>query len=187
MRNPQEDITVDEQVLLQRIIMGDMLAFEAFYKVYYPRLFRFILRMTRSPDSVEELIQETLMVVWEKPDRFNHDSKISTWVFGIAYHKALKAMSNSNRRGNDVDVDELAETLGDPSANQAQSQENQDWLNRALAALPPDQRAVIELTFYYDLPYQDIAKILDCPENTVKTRMFHARKKLQVFAATQEC
>jgi len=48
------------------------------------------------------------------------------------------------------------------------------------------QRAVIELTFYHGLPYQDIARILNCPENTVKTRMFHARKKLQVFAETQE-
>jgi len=185
-RDPRVDSVVDEQELLQRIMLGDIAAFEAFYKVYYPQLFRFLQRMTRSPDSVEELIQETLMVVWEKPERFNHQSKISTWVFGIAYHKALKSMSISNRRNNDLDVDELAETLGDPAADQTQNQENRDWLNRALAALPPEQRAVIELTFYYDLAYQDIAKILDCPENTVKTRMFHARKKLQVFAATQE-
>lgn len=183
----REQTGMDELELLQRIRLGDIAGFEAFYKIYYPRLFRFIQRMTHSPDSVEELIQETLMVVWEKPERFNHQSKISTWVFGIAYRKALKAMSHSNRRSNDLDVDELAETLGDPSTDQAQNRENQDWLNRALAALPPDQRAVIELTFYYELAYQDIAKILDCPENTVKTRMFHARKKLQVFAATQEC
>lgn len=184
MRN-QHDTGVDEHALLQRITQGDMLAFEAFYKVYYPRLFRFILRMTRSPDSVEELIQETLLVVWQSSDRYNRDSKISTWVFGIAYNKALKSISNNTRRSADVDVDDLAETLGDPYADQAQMQENQDWLNCALAILPPDQRAVIELTFFHELPYQDIAKILDCPENTVKTRMFHARKKLQVFAETQ--
>lgn len=180
------DNVADEHELFQRITRGDMLAFEAFYKVYYPRLFRFILRMTRNPDSVEELIQETLLVVWQKPDGFNHNSKISTWVFGIAYNKALKSMSRSMSRSNDVDVDDLADTLGDPTANQAQNQENEDWLNNALAVLSPDQRAVVELTFYYDLPYQEIAKILDCPENTVKTRMFHAKKKLQVFAETQE-
>jgi len=181
----RHDTAIDEQALLQGIIQGDILAFETFYKAYYPRLFRFILRMTRSPESVEELIQETLLVVWQNPDRFNHDSKISTWVFGIAYHKALKSISQNTRRSNDLDVDELAETLGDSTSNLAQSQENEDWLKCALAVLPPDQRAVVELTFYYDLPYQEIAKILDCPENTVKTRMFHARKKLQVFAETQ--
>jgi len=142
--------------------------------------------MTHQPESVEELIQETLLVVWEKPEHFNHGSKISTWVFGIAYNKALKSMSRNARRNSDINVDDLIETIGDPAANPAQSRESEDWLNCALAILQPDQRAVIELTFYHDLPYQDIARILNCPENTVKTRMFHARRKLQVFAETQE-
>ena len=180
------DAAVDEYSLLKRITEGDTLAFEAFYKVYYSRLFRFILRMTFQPESVEELIQETLLVVWEKPDGFNHTCKISTWVFGIAYNKALKSMSKAARRSGDVNVDDMLETMGDPVANPAQSLESEDWLSCALGMLPPEQRAVIELTFYHDLAYQDIAKILNCPENTVKTRMFHARKKLQAFAETQE-
>lgn len=182
----QPQIGPDEYALLQRIGAGDTAAFEAFYKNYYPRLFRFILRMTRQPEAVEELIQETLLVVWEKPQGFNHESKISTWVFGIAYHKTLKAMAKSARRNNDVDIEDLTETIGDPTANPANNWENEDWLNYALATLPPDQRAVIELTFYHGLSYQDVARILDCPENTVKTRMFHARRKLQVFADAQE-
>ena len=180
------DTAVDEYALLQLIVEGDTSAFEAFYKVYYSKLFRFILRMTHQPEAVEELIQETLLVVWEKPEHFNHASKISTWVFGIAYNKALKSMSRNARRRSDVNIDDLIETIGDPAANPAQGRESEDWLSCALAILPPDQRAVIELTFYHGLPYQDIAKILNCPENTVKTRIFHARKKLQVFAETQE-
>lgn len=182
----KQDIAVDEYVLLQRIIDGDTSAFETFYKVYYPKLYRFILRMTNQAESVEELIQETLLVVWQKPDSFNYTSKISTWVFGIAYNKALKSMSKNARRSNDVNVDDLLEIMGDQASNPAKNLENEDWLKSSLAILQPDQRAVIELTFYHGLPYQDIAKILNCPENTVKTRMFHARKKLQVFAETQE-
>ncbi|MCX7081977.1 MAG: RNA polymerase sigma factor [Methylococcales bacterium] len=179
-------LVVDEYALLQRIVEGDELAFEEFYKHYYPRLFRFILRTTRQPEAIEELIQETLLVVWEKPEHFNFSSKISTWVFGIAYHKALKSMSKTARRSNDLDIDILSETIGDPFANLAENTETQDWLNCALDCLSVDQRAVVELTFYHGLPYQDIAKILGCPENTIKTRMFHARKKLQVFAEAQE-
>ena len=181
MPNKTENL-VDEYALLQRIVEGDVLAFEAFYKLYYPRLFRFILRTTRESEYIEELIQETLLLVWEQPERFNFDSKISTWVFGIAYNKSLKAMSKAGKRSNDTDIDEFSEILGDPMANMAENIENQDWLNQALDSLPADQRAVIELTFYHGLPYQEIATILDCPENTVKTRMFHARKKLQAFA-----
>jgi len=182
----RRDDAVDEHALLQRITEGDTLAFEAFYKVYYTKLFRFLRRMTHQPESVEELIQETLLVVWEKPNGFNHTSKISTWVFGIAYNKALKSMSRKARRSSDVDIDDLLETIGDSAANQCQNLESENWLSCALAILPPDQRAVIELTFYHGLPYQDIAKILNCPENTVKIRMFHARKKLQAFAEIQE-
>ena len=178
--------TVDEYALLQRIIEGDTSAFDVFYKVYYSKLFRFIQRITHQPEAVEELIQETLLVVWEKPEGFNHSSKISSWVYGIAYNKALKSMSRKARRSSDVDVDDLLETMGDPAANPAQRLESEDWLNCALAILQPDQRAVIELIFYHGLPYQDIAIILNCPEKTVKTRIFHARKKLQVFAETQE-
>lgn len=182
----QTDSNLDEHALLLNITDGDTSAFETFYKLYYPRLFRFVLRMTRQPDAVEELIQETLLLVWEKPDRFNGESKVSTWVFGIAYHKSLKLISKTARRSNDLDVDQLLESIGDPVANLAHNLENQDWLNCALDKLSADQRAVIELTFYHGLPYQDIAKILNCPENTVKTRMFHARKKLQAFAEIQE-
>jgi RNA polymerase sigma factor (sigma-70 family) len=188
-RPPMSDkpnTTVDEYALLQRIAEGSTSAFEAFYKFYYSKLFRFILGMTHQPESAEELIQETLLVVWEKPEGFNHTSKISTWVFGIAYNKALKSMSRNARRRSDVNIDDLIETIGDPAATPAQGRESEDWLSCALAILPPDQRAVIELTFFHGLSYQDIAKILHCPENTVKTRMFHARKKLQVFAETQE-
>lgn len=179
----EKDVSADDgHALLARIAAGDALAFEAFYKAYYQRLYRFILRITRQPDSVEELIQETLLVVWEKPENFNFESKISTWVLGIAYNKALKSLSKSVPRANDADIDELEDILGDPNANPAQTWENQDWLNQALATLSVDQRAVIDLTFQHDLSYQDIAGILGCPENTVKTRMFHARKKLQAFA-----
>lgn len=185
-KSAQTDLNLDEDLLLQRIIEGNTWAFEMFYKIYYPRLFRFILGMTHQSEFVEELIQETLLVVWEKPTNFNNNSKISTWVFGIAYNKTLKALSKHARRSQDIDVEELKETLSDPDANAEQHQENADWLNTALSILSPEQRAVIELTFYHGLAYQEIAKILDCPENTVKTRMFHARKKLQLFAENQE-
>jgi RNA polymerase sigma-70 factor (ECF subfamily) len=182
----KSDAAVDEDVLFALIVEGDVSAFEAFYKIYYPRLYRFILSITRDPESVEELIQETLLVVWKKPDRFNYESKISTWVFGIAHNKALKSMSRNALRRNDVNVDDLQELQSDDGGSGTQSWENEEWLSNTLGILTPDQRAVIELTFYHDLTYQEIAKILNCPENTVKTRMFHARKKLKAFANKQE-
>ncbi len=176
----------DENALLRLIIEGDTSAFEEFYKAYYPKLQRFILRVTGDPDVVEELIQETLLVVWKKPESFNYGSKISTWVFGIAHNKALKSMAKDARRKNDVNVDDWVDILSDDFDSSDQGWVNEQWLSNAMEILTPEQRAVIELTFYHELPYHEIAKILDCPENTVKTRMFHARKKLQAFVTNQE-
>jgi RNA polymerase sigma-70 factor (ECF subfamily) len=181
-----QENAIDEYALLERIIEGDAAAFEVFYKTYHTKLFHFILRMMNQPDSVEELIQETLLVVWQKPESFNHTSKISTWVFGIAYNKTLKFLSKNSKHSKNIDIEEVIESIGDETANPAGNIENIDWLNYALASLQPDQRAVIELTLYQGLAYQEIAIIMNCPENTVKTRMFHARKKLADVAKNQE-
>jgi RNA polymerase sigma-70 factor (ECF subfamily) len=179
----QTSASVDETELLSRIVEGDGAAFEAFYNAYYPRLYRFILRVTHKPDTVEELIQDTLMVVWEKPESFDHSCKLSTWVFGIAYRKALKSLAKNSRYSSMVDLEGMEEILADSRPTPAVDLEVANWLETALATLPADQRAVLELTFHHGLHYRDVALILDCPENTVKTRMFHARKKLQAFAS----
>jgi len=181
-------MSIDEHTLLERIKTSDASAFEAFYKLYYPKLYPFVLRTTRLAESVEEVIQDTLLFVWQHPDHFNFNSKISTWVFGIAYNKSLNAISKHRRHHSDdkVDIDELADVLDDPYADIEQTVETDDLLNCALDVLSTEQRAVIELTFYDGLPYHEIAQILDCPENTVKTRMFHARKKLQAFVTNFE-
>lgn len=172
----------DEAELLRRLVAGEQAAFETIYAEYYERLFRFVYRVTRRLDSVEEVIQETLLVVWEKSDSYDFSCKFSTWLFGIAYRKALKSLAKSARHDDALDLADFEDQLADAAPTPAYQVEREDWLNAALAILPPDQRAVIELTFHQGLHYKEIAVILDCPENTVKTRMFHARKKLQNFA-----
>jgi RNA polymerase sigma factor (sigma-70 family) len=167
--------------LIGRIRAGDAAAFEALYMALYPRLFRFIYRLTHHPDLAEDLINETMLVVWEKPESFNGTCKLSTWIFGIAYRKTLKAYSKSARAAAPLSVDEMAEVLPDEKPSATRQMELDNLLAAALDTLSPEQRAVIELTYYHELPYRDIAEILGCPENTVKSRMFHARKKLQPF------
>jgi RNA polymerase sigma factor (sigma-70 family) len=175
-----------ETVWIRQIANGDVKAFEQFYKNYYPRLYRFILRMTAQSDCIEELIQETLLVVWRYPTQFNYQSKVSTWVMGIAYRKTLKFLSKNRMFYNETDIENILEQVAHQGGDPERLLENQQWLHQALKLLSPEQRAVIDLTFYQDLSYQDIALVLGCPENTVKTRMHHARKKLQAFARSVE-
>ncbi len=174
-----------ERQLLARIAGRDMGAFEAFYQLYHPRLLRFVSRTGRALEQAEDLVQETLLLVWENPGKFSGTSKVSTWVFGIAYNKVLKALSKASRRGADVDIADLEEVLGDPLGDFSARVEARDWLEQALEQLSAGQRAVVDLTFSHGMSYEEIAMVLDCPENTVKTRMFHARRKLQAFADAQ--
>jgi RNA polymerase sigma factor (sigma-70 family) len=161
-----------EASLLARIATGDQRAFAEFYALYRRRLARFLGRVIASPDTVDELINDVMFVVWQDAARFRLRSKVSTWVFGIAWHKSLKAMERQKRNAT-VEMPRDAMAAADRNAL-----EDRDWLRRGLDRLSPEQRLVVELTFYVGLSYGEIATIANCPVNTVKTRMFHARQKL---------
>lgn len=168
-----------ERALIRRVsIDRDELAFKALYELFFERLYRFIVRIGYPPDQAEDALNETMLVVWEKAGTFNYQSKLSTWIFGIAYRKVLKLKTNPSVRETHVPLDEHIASLPGHADVGARIAELEDWLNVALESLPSEQRAVIELTYYHELSYKDVAEILQCPESTVKTRVFHARRKL---------
>jgi RNA polymerase sigma-70 factor (ECF subfamily) len=173
-----------EACLVGRIAAGDRRAFEALYRAYFPRLVRFLGRMTRNVTLIEEVVNETLLAVWQKAATFDGSSKVSTWVFAIAYRRACKALSA---------LDQPVEAAGDEQ--ECADADRPDWqfeqarlaeaVDAALAALPLAQRTAFQLTFYHDMAYTDIAEIMECPVNTIKTRLFHARKRLSVLLDDQ--
>ncbi|MGZ3245780.1 MAG: sigma-70 family RNA polymerase sigma factor [Croceibacterium sp.] len=167
-----------ELALLARIGRGDRAAFEALYRAYHPRLTRFLLRLVRRPQLVEEALNDTLMVVWQRPDSFHGGSKLSTWIFAIAYRKAMKALGRFDDPREDLEGNERADEGLGPEENSAAFR-RRDLLARAMDELSPAHRAVVDLTYYHELDYNEIARILDCPVGTVKTRMFHARRQLR--------
>jgi DNA-directed RNA polymerase specialized sigma24 family protein len=79
----------EELLLLEKIRSGDDGAFETLYRLYHSRLTNFLMKMVRRPQLVEEVLNDTMMVVWQRPDSFHGGSKLSTWIFAIAYRKAL--------------------------------------------------------------------------------------------------
>jgi RNA polymerase sigma-70 factor (ECF subfamily) len=169
----------DELALLRRVAAKDRKAFEALYHLYYRRLFGYLLKITRRADLVEEVLNDVMLAIWKGAAGFDGRSRPSTWIFGIAYHKALKALARQpqepgeeTKSGPELVDREEPESL-------AVRRELATVLSRALGALPPDQRAVVELTYYYGLAYHEISEIVGCPVNTVKTRMFHARRRLR--------
>lgn len=177
-RPGQPAAAVDEHGLLARIGAGEREAFRALYLVYHKRLSRFLLRFLRSPELIEEVINDTLYTVWCKAGEFRGDSQVSTWIFGIAYRKALKAL-RSQASSPEVNASASLETLPPLEDAEAVRREMRESLDQALDALPPAQRLVIELAYYVGHSVEEIASITSSPVNTIKTRMFHARVKLR--------
>lgn len=171
-----------EAELLARIGQGDRRAFEALYKAYYRRLTRFLDKITRQPQLIEEILDDTMFAVWQGAARFHGASRASTWIFGIAYNVAMKAIGRERRHASQESADELpTDAVHEGPEADLIARESEQMLTALLGGLSPEHRAVIELTYYFGYSYAEIASIVDCPVDTVKTRMFYARRKLRVL------
>jgi RNA polymerase sigma-70 factor (ECF subfamily) len=166
-----------ELELLRRIVLRDRDAFRDLYLMYHRRLARFLMRMSLSHETVEEIINDTLWTVWQKAPDFRGASRVSTWIVGIAYRRALKSLRQSRAARVPV-TDEFVDMAGDTDIEGGN--EMSQWLERAMAELPVEQRMVMEFAYLMGHSCEEIAQIMHCPVNTVKTRMFHAREKLRL-------
>ncbi len=163
----------EERLLLDLIASGDRDALADLYNQYHARLFKFVFRLARSHTAAEELVNDIMLAVWRSARNFRGDSKPSTWIFGIAYRQTLKRLSRKKLSiASYFEVDHLPD-------NDGRSLEQEDWVRHGLDTLPQAQRLAVELVFYLGLSYDEVAAVTDCPVNTVKTRMFHARRKLR--------
>lgn len=172
-------MTETAQTLLQQIGKGDQSAFADFYMMHEKQLFRFILSKLNDPHEAADILNETFMEVWRKADTFDGRSKVSTWLFGIAYYKTMDRLRK--KRPIALNDDEFPELVDDaPSAMACLiSKERDKHVRDCLETLKENHRTVMELAFFEDMSYGEISSIVRCPENTVKTRMFHAKQAMK--------
>jgi RNA polymerase sigma-70 factor (ECF subfamily) len=162
--------------LLTKVAAGDREAFRELYLGYHQRLARFLARFVRRHELMEEVINDTLMVVWNKAGEFRRESRPSTWILGIAYRCALKALRNPiNRMFDALPIDDNPVLAPD----ELSASETGEWISLAMQQLPLEQRLTLELAYGQGHSCEEIGEIMGCPANTVKTRMFHARAKLR--------
>ena len=172
----------NEQVfsLLRDLAAGKESALKTLYAAYGRTIYRFALSRLRDAADAEEVVVDTMHEVWRHPDRFRGESKFSTWLLGIARHKALSAMRS--REPEHEELEPLCEALASEDASAfeilAQKQRREDVRN-CMDRLPDDQRECLHLVFYEGYSLAEVAAVQSCPTNTVKTRLFHARHKLR--------
>lgn len=175
----------EDRQLLSQIAKQDRAAFEALYRRYYRRIFQFAVRRVWRDDLAEEVVSDVMFAVWQHAGSFEGASSVSTWLLGITYRQALKALDR-NRKHTVVDSDDEAVGLAedpDPGINPesaAVTESEHELVQKAIDSLAEHHRVVVELTATGH-SYGEIAQVVGCPENTVKTRMFHARLQLKRF------
>jgi RNA polymerase sigma-70 factor (ECF subfamily) len=167
-----------DEVLIQRIASGDRLAMQVLFARHHVRIYRFVLRQVRNETVAEDMISEVFLEVWRQAGKFEGRSAVSTWLLAIARFKALSEIRRRREEWLDEEVAEAIEDQADNPEVAVQKKDKSEALRKCLTALSPEHREVIDLVYYHEKSVEEVAEIVGIPENTVKTRMFYARKKL---------
>lgn len=168
--------------LLVRIGQGDEAAFRELYRAFSRRLFAYVIRKLGNEAQAEEIVADTLYEVWKAPARFRGESQFSTWLIGIARNKVLMAFRSRKPDAVYEDLQEIAEVIASEDAGafeQLAQRQRREGVQHCMERLSDDHREAIHLVFYEGMSLAEVAQVQSCPENTVKTRLFHARQKLR--------
>src|SRR5688572_13098245 len=167
-----------DEVLIGRIATGDRLAMQVLFARHHVRVFRFVLRLVRNESTAEDLISEVFLDVWRQAGRFEGRSAVTTWLLAIARFKALSALRGRKEAELDDEVAEAVEDTSDDPEVAMQKKDTGEILRKCLTKLSAEHKEIIDLVYYHEKSVEEVAEIVGIPENTVKTRLFYARKKL---------
>jgi len=165
---------------LARIAVRDEEAMAALYRAFSRRVHAYVVNHCHDAAMAEEVTVDTMFEVWRRPDRFRGESRFSTWLIGIARHKMIDAIRQREEPAEDLE--DFAETLADPGPDAfdaASDMQRRVRVEACLGRLPREQREAMHLVFYQGMTLGEVASVQGIPENTVKTRMFHARRRIE--------
>src|SRR5262245_52255390 len=174
-----------DEALLGKIAAGNRLAMQVLYARHHVRIYRFVLRLIGNEAAAEDLTSDVFLSVWRQAHRFEARSSVTTWLLAIARYKALTELRRRPELTSDqTDAPEGCDSSDDPEFV-LQNTRRAEILRKCLAQLSRDHREIIDLVYYHEKSVQEVARIVGVPGNTVKTRMFYARRKLGELLAAQ--
>ena len=165
-----------DRALIAAIAAGDEVAFNEIHARYYLRVARFTRRITQCSELTAEITNDTLWAIWRCASSFKGSSRVSTWIMGIAFRVGSKSLRKSTRReAHEEPMFDFVEAAHEPWS----AGDDREWVRAALVHLAEEQRTVLELFYHFGHSCEEIAEMVDCPTNTVKSRMFHGRRNMQ--------
>jgi RNA polymerase sigma-70 factor (ECF subfamily) len=185
IRNRKSGKETSDEVLVGLVAKGDRDAMQLLYQRHSVRVFRFLMRFVDREATAEDLVSEVFIEAWRHADKFQARSQVLTWLLAIARHKALSALRRRSTDELDEDVLEfIADTSDDPEVA-VQKTERSALVAECVKQLSPAHREIIDLVYYHERSIDDVAEIIGVPQNTVKTRMFYARKRMAELLAAR--
>lgn len=165
-----------DRTLLAAVAARNEAAFNEIYARYHRRIARFARRITRCSELAAEITNDTLWAIWRCAPSFKGRSTVSTWIMGIAYHIGRNRLkSNRRREAHEEPMRHLIEAAHEPWSDG----DLREWVGAALVQLSEEQRSALELFYRFGHSCEEIAQMVDCPANTVKTRMYHGRRRMR--------
>jgi RNA polymerase sigma-70 factor (ECF subfamily) len=170
--------------LVRLIAADDNNAMRILFARHNMRVFRFAVRIVGNEATAEDVVSDVFLDVWRNASRFEGRSQVATWILGIARHKALAAARRRPIGESDDDIAFIVDHADGPETA-AQKADRSAILRDCLEQLTPAHREIIDLVYYHEQTIDDVARILGVPLNTVKTRMFYARKRIAALLAAR--
>jgi len=178
------DGTTDESLVV-RIAKGDKRALQILYCRHNVFIYRFVMRFLSDEASAEDVVSDVFLAVWRRAERFEGRSQVSTWLLAIARNKALSRMRARTTEPLDEEIAESVEDLADDPEVTLQKEQRRAILQDCLTQLSAVHREIVDLVYYHGKKIEEAATILGVPLNTVKTRMFYARKRIGELIAAK--
>jgi RNA polymerase sigma-70 factor (ECF subfamily) len=170
---------MDERALVERAQAGDADAFGVIVKWYLERVYRVAYGVVRNSDEAADIAQDTFVRAYRGIGRFDVSKPLFPWLYQIARNLGINRIQRvRNREATLPEFDTLKARDTGPE-DRAIAEDESARVRAAVAALPEQHRAVIELNHFQECSYQEIAEILNIPIGTVMSRLYHARRKLR--------
>jgi RNA polymerase sigma-70 factor (ECF subfamily) len=183
------DKELSSEDLMAKIAKGDEGAFEILVNRHQTAILNLIHRFIGDRAQAKDLAQEVFIRVWQSAKSYEPKAKFTTWVYRIATNLCLNEFKSARRkrlfsfRSNNEDTEKTLEEIlpdGSPSAEDLLlTRERSRQISEALQSLPANQRIALVLRRYDDLPYEEIARIMDCSVSAVESLLVRAKKTLQ--------
>ncbi len=178
-----------DQYYIDNILQGDTQAFGVLVERYQGYIYTIVLRMVRVKEEAEEISQDTFIKAYQSLASFRGESKFSSWLYSIAYRKAL----DSIRKNKKYKVTELNEEITEGSIETIENalsymedKERKELIQKSILKLPEQEAAIITLYYFQEQSIKEIAKITELTEDNIKVKLYRSRKKMFTLLQNSE-